>query len=76
MRENIDPLFLPVPKIFILQLILRRLTAALSIHRKMPMPEFLFDKAAGLYACNFIKMRLQHRCFPVNIAKFLRSAFL
>ena len=25
----------------------------------------------GLQACNFIKRRLQHRCFPVNIAKFL-----
>ena len=24
----------------------------------------------------FIKMRLQHRCFPVKIAKFLRTAFL
>ena len=29
----------------------------------------------GLKACNFIKKRLQHRCFPVNIAKFLRTAF-
>ena len=25
--------------------------------------------------CNFMKNRLQHRCFPVNIAKFLRTAF-
>ena len=25
--------------------------------------------------CNFIEKRLQHRCFPVNIAKFLRTAF-
>ena len=25
--------------------------------------------------CNFIKKRLQHRCFPVNIAKLLRTAF-
>ena len=24
----------------------------------------------------FIKKRLQHRCFPVNIAKFLKIAFL
>ena len=23
-------------------------------------------------ACNFIKKRLQHTCFPVNIAKFLK----
>ena len=28
----------------------------------------------GLKARNFIKKRLQHRCFPLNIAKFLRSA--
>ena len=27
-------------------------------------------------ACNFIKMRLWHRCFPVNSAKFLRPPFL
>ena len=26
-------------------------------------------------ACNFIKKKPQHRCFPVNIAKFLRTAF-
>ena len=28
-----------------------------------------------LKACNFIKKRLQHSCFPVNIAKFFRMAF-
>ena len=27
-------------------------------------------------ACNFIKKRLQHSCFPVNIAKFLRTPIL
>ena len=26
--------------------------------------------------CNIIKKRLQHRCFPLNIAKFLKTAFL
>ena len=29
-----------------------------------------------LKGCNFIKRRLQHRCFPGNIAKFLRTVFL
>ena len=29
-----------------------------------------------LQACNFIKKRLQHRCFPVNTANFLRTVFL
>ena len=27
----------------------------------------------SLWACNFIKKSFQHRCFPVNIAKFLRT---
>ena len=27
-------------------------------------------------ACNFIKKRLQNRCFTVNIAKILRTHFL
>ena len=37
------------------------------------MLESLFNKVACQKACNFIKKRLQHRCFPVNIAKFLRT---
>ena len=28
-----------------------------------------------LQACNFIKKRLRHRCFPVYLAKFLRVPF-
>ena len=36
----------------------------------------LFNKVTGLLACNFLKNRLQHRCFPVNIVKFLRTPFL
>ena len=44
------------------------------------MLEFLFNKIAGLQACNFspasIKMRLQDRYFPVNIAKLLRTPIL
>ena len=27
-------------------------------------------------ACNFIKKKLWHRCFPVNFAEFLRAPFL
>ena len=37
------------------------------------MLETLFNKATGLQACNFMKKRLEYRCFPVNIAKFLRA---
>ena len=33
----------------------------------------LFNNVAGFQACNVIKKRLQDRCFPVNIAQFLRT---
>ena len=39
------------------------------------MLESAFNKVAGLQTCIVIKTRLQHRCFHVNIAKFLRTAF-
>ena len=32
--------------------------------------ETLFNKVAGLQACNFIEKRLQHRYFSVHIANF------
>ena len=35
---------------------------------------FLIKK--GLKACNFIKKRLRHRCFPVKFLKFLRTSIL
>ena len=38
------------------------------------MLEYLFDKDAGLQDCNSIKKRLQHRQFPMKIAKFLRTS--
>ena len=41
---------------------------------KTPALESLFNKVAGIKAYSFIKKRLQHRYFPVNIAKFLRTA--
>ena len=46
-----------------------------NIHRKTPVLESLFNKVEG-QACNFIEKRLQHRCFPVNIAKFLKTPIL
>ena len=39
------------------------------------MLEPLFKDVAGVKACNFIKKRLQHRCFLVNIVKFLKLLF-
>ena len=47
-----------------------------KFHRKTPVLESLFSKVAGLRACNFIKKRLQQRCFPVKFAKFLRTTIL
>ena len=34
-----------------------------------------FNRFAGFKTCNFLKKVLQHSCFPVNIAKFLKTAF-
>ena len=39
------------------------------------MLESLFNKVADHQTWNFIKRRSQHRRFPVNIAKFLKTAF-
>ena len=35
-----------------------------------------FDEVAGLRVCNFIEKRLQHRCFNVSFAKFLKTSIL
>ena len=37
------------------------------------MLESLFNKVAGPQLCNFVSKRLQHRCFAVKLAKFLRT---
>ena len=44
--------------------------------KETPVLGSLFNKVAALKAYSFIKKRLQHRCFPVNIAKFLKTAFI
>ena len=45
--------------------------AVLDSDDKMIQPPEVFNKKKAQY-CNFIKNRLQHRYFPVNIAWFLR----
>ena len=40
------------------------------------MLESLSNKVAGLKVGNFVTKRVQHRCFPVNIAKFQEQLFL
>ena len=37
---------------------------------------FLFNQVASLQVCYLIKKRFQHRCFSVNIAKFLKTVIL
>ena len=44
--------------------------------KNFAMLEFHFNKVAGLQSCTFIQKRLQHRCFNVKFAKFLRASFL
>ena len=47
-----------------------------AIFSGKPVLDSLFNKVAGLKVCNFIKRRLRHRYFPINIAKFLRTSFM
>ena len=47
-----------------------------SALKNIAMLEFIFNKVAGFQARNFIKKRLQHRCFSVKFAKSLRASFL
>ena len=46
-----------------------------KFYRKTSVLESLFNKAAVLKVCNSVKSRLQHRCFPAELAKFLRTPF-
>ena len=46
-----------------------------NIHRKTTSLECLFNKVTGLQLWTLLKKRPQHRCFPVNIAKFLKTGF-
>ena len=48
-----------------------------NIHKKTAVLKSPFNSSwSRLQACNFLKKRLQHRCFPVNIVKFLRTSTL
>ena len=44
-------------------------------NRKTSVLESISNKAAGLKVCNSIKIRLQHSCLPVKLAKFLKTPF-
>ena len=40
---------------------------------RLSLTSTVFIEVHNLQACNFVKERLQHRCFPVKFAKFLRT---
>ena len=44
--------------------------------RKHPCQSLFFSKVVGLRPATLLKIRLWHRCFPVNFAKFLRTPLL
>ena len=46
-----------------------------NIQRKTPLLDCLFNKVAGMKACNFIKKETSTEMFLVNVMKFLRRLF-
>ena len=47
-----------------------------NIPRKTPVLKSLFNKIVTWRPATSLKKRLQYKCFPVNLAKVLRTAFL
>ena len=50
--------------------------AVLKISQFLQQSTCVGNKVATLQACSFIKNRFQHRFFPVNIAKLLRTPII
>ena len=62
-----------IPEVFYKKAVIKNFA---KLCRKTPVLEPLFNKVAGLQACNFIKNKIQQICFPVNIIeKFLITDF-
>ena len=47
-----------------------------KFHRKAAVLKILFIKVPDLSACNFNKKRVQHRCFPMKLTKFLGTPWV
>ena len=47
----------------------------LKIHRKISLPESLFNKVVGLQRGTLLHKRPQHRRFPVNFPEFPEQFF-
>ena len=51
------------------------LSKTLAMFTRKHVLNSLLNKVANRKACNFIKKRPQHRCFPAYIGKFLKKLF-
>ena len=69
-KSDCNPFQKQPPDVFYKKAVLKKFC---NIPSKTPVLESLFNKIEDLQVCNFIKKRLQHRWFPVNIAKLLRK---
>ena len=61
------------PEVFCKKGVLRNFTKFSGKHLCQ---NLFFNKVAGLRPATLLKKNLWHSCFPVNFAKFLRTAFL
>ena len=46
-----------------------------AVTRRCSIKKGFLEISASTWPANLLKMRLWHRCFPVNFAKFLRTSF-
>ena len=61
------------PEVFCKKGVLRKFA---KFTRKHLCQSLFFNKVAGLRSTTLLKKRLQHRFFPLNFSKFLRTSFL
>ena len=60
------------PEVFCKKGVLRNFA---KITVKHPCQSLFFNKVAGLRTANLLKERLWHKCFTVNVLKFLKTPF-
>ena len=72
----LDKSITPLPMIFSWKIMNFSEAATAGVLWKKPLLKVFAIFTGKLQACNFFKKRLQHWCFPLNIAKFLRTPIL
>ena len=60
------------PEVLCEKRVLRNFAKSTGKHLRQSL---FFNKVAGLGPVTLLKKRLEHKCFPVNFAKFLRTPF-